>query len=1483
MISRDFKDPACSSLSLLLNHSLSIAKMATSGGDPAANLQDLFASLRPSASRNISHTSQRQDGISTPSVQASSSNNLRPSYHPPSSLTSQPPQSFIDEPRHSSALSSGLPARSNLQSFYANEAAMKSPQAENPANADRTANLLNLLKFSTPSPAPAHRNQEQAGQLPSGLKSHPKLQRDVSATQQPSYGDISSGQTTHSVHGRGISASDLVASFMPKQSTPTPHGPRETTPKSSTPANHQSFLLNLLNTNAPSSEMGSAATKPRSDAANSGSTSHGMVHMSTEEREGTPADRNKSPIRVFGSNDEGPTPFEPQDLPKLESGAKKDGIFTYVNPFDALAASSPLNAKTKAHNTDSHKRKSKQPSPEPNNTSSRRKLTSSGDDVLQSIEQNSGSPAPAPLDDGRTQIEALIGIGAPTDNPETVAEALNEVGGQVDRQVEKALANAEAKEKQAEVKKEELERAREETIEAMAENAHEMAVEVKQELEKGDNKRLLEQELTTPVAEAVKNIIDDAAAETAPDDWEDADGAESRFRSKGEHTVPVYQFPMRPFVSIDIITKDLPSLDIREDSVVDVARFKKEFDQIDRTLATATNDVIVYGIPKPGGLRIIQQDSGADQQIFKNTRDRIFNVCMSTTHSLGSSPAIIATGVSGSVYWVNVPNLDGLPSEAESLEKEALIIPPFQVQLDESSPSTSPLKTRAKKSSRHPEYFAIGRGQLIYIVFPQHAHASQYLKGDSSLKTDNYLRERTLRITTGKAAKDFAFSEDDTTLTTLDKSGKLKIWDIRDLADEGNSTASIIAPVEVRAPMFTLHTTKPSEKSWPTSVLLLDRLRAYQKGIAQRYVLIGMKQNHTLQLCDLMLGKIVQELNFPHEQDSDAICSIAYNPSSGIIVLAHPTRNSLYFIHLSAPKYSLPPMSQAHFAYKLSKGDPGLPKTDVTAIMSGIREYSFSSKGQLRSVDLLPSNSDRTRSQEDDDSSLFELYVMHSRGVTCLNIKKEDLGWSPESKVLHPIKAEEEGYVIVKDLRQPHAVSSSDGTPAGGDATPAAATKATSKPKVQKSEVTKPTPAPAAKARDVQQESAETPAPSAAEQEQPVTEPTSAETKTEKKKKKKAAAAAAAAAEAQPTVSDAPQPAPAASNTQVSANQHEAPSQATRSQQPLANGDSISLGISGDFLDKELKKIETGVTTEFNKVLSRELSSLYRRIDDDRRVQDAAGSAKQDAILRLVSQALTENVDKALGRIIQTNIKQTVIPAIADVLSSALDQRLSEALTQNLHHSLPSLLKLALPEAIGRSLQNQDVLRVLSDQVTSKLTGHIEKEFSSTLHNSIAPSFKNLAVNVAQKTSIETENRVREQLRQSELQRQNDSSKIDDLVVEVRRLSEIVSTMATAQSEFQQEILKLQAQAAQERQATLIRETSRQQQEASQSTNESAGQRMTPEQAELNAIMEMMAERRYEEAIIHVSTAPHDYGHHTDFFFSGYKLGSSKSISSPIS
>ena len=1433
--------------------------------DPSANLMSLFAGLTPSNGRS-SFLSNSQEGSSAqPGVNRHSS---------PFDFTSRSPA--VTSPGFPPS-KTGTPIPSNDQ-----------------IGADRTASLLNRLKFNRPSESsPAPVSQPQSPVQP----------------RSGSEGLGAQSSTKSTIQGRGISASDLIASLSPKpasSSRPSTNFPLQTAQSFSglsttSNANPQDFLLQLLNRTKISypttSQPPNGDNKPQKPGSTdlSSSSSDGaqneplqeLLGSSMQEKlsiQSTPLERgasvrNDSPIRIFGSDgSKETTPFELKPMPKVEPTS--ESIFTYVNPFEQLAASSPRNVKSRSGNAtpsrddlnpsrlakhtsngDGNKRKgSKESSPSPVHISSRRKLTPNGSDILQSIEQSDKVAS-----DGRSQIETLLGIGAPTNDIETVAEALNEVGGKVSRQVEDSLTQAEATQDERNTNEDQLIEEREAVLDAVAEELQEAAVEVKQELDKEENSDILQSIMPESLATAVQDTINEAAKGGLVSKEKSGGSREGSANETDNSTVRVYNFPLKPFVSIDLKQDNLPTLPLREDAILNIARLKKEFDQIDRTLVTASDDYIIYGLSKPGGLRIIRQEDGLDRQIFKDTRDRVFNVTMSSGPPGSPSREIqtlIATGVSGTVYWAIVCQASGDTLKKETLEELGLAFPPVPAHDDNTSGGQ--LKTRAKRSNRHPEFFAIGRGKSIQIVFPWHVKSSNYLSSTFMVDTEKYYKDRNLRINTGKAGKDFTFSEDDSMIITLDKAGRVRFWDIRDLIHEANATASKLAPIEIKTPMLTFSTAFPSEKSWPTSVLFVDKLRPYTKGTALRYVIVGMKQNHTLQLWDLGLGKAVQELSFPHMNESDAICSVCYHAASGIIVVGHPTRNSIYFIHLSAPKYNLPSMSQAKYVQRLASKDPTLPKPESTAIMSGMREYSFSSKGQLRSIDLLPKIAESTRGGESmEDSILFELYVMHSRGVVCLGIKKQDLGWSSDSKILHPVDAEKVGCIVVRDLKEPQIGPFSERSSVNRDNIQPAPALITAETKLGHKDTSK-TMLP----KGVN---------STTEASVSTDGLTNSATEKLEKKKKKRAGQGAGDATVPPSAPTASQSYAGAAQRARSPSSQQPPTRSVESTQPMfskpgsvdgpelatstdskskqssEDTQSTDMGISSDSLEKELKKIEKSVSVSFTKVIDREMSNLYRRLDDDKRVQDAAGAAKQDAVLRLVSSSLTNNIDKALSRHINDSIKHEVLPSIVNVTSSILSKSVTETISKQLHSIIPTQLKSVLPEAISKAVQSPEVLGIISDKTTSKIVGHVEKEFSNVLLSTISPAFQKLAIETVQKMNIETERSFSERLQKAERQRQDDTVKIDQLTVLVKSLSETVHTMASAQSEFQSEILVLQQKRLQDqREGSAMRPEDHQ--PARISSSHTPKTELLPEQEELQRVANLMKDGQYEQATLAVSS-----------------------------
>lgn len=1237
------------------------------------------------------------------------------------------------------------------------------PTPQDHPQPDRAVNLLSLLKS----------NQGGGGAAPPVQQQSPVMPVQPQDHQETGPGD----EAPTASHARNISASDLVASLFgggrqaavhpgmpvgaPYEQQPELVAGVKESPSSATPNSEKEMLLRLLNRSKSGPEMSEGAVK---------SSSQSPAFIS-------PA---KSPVpEPFMS---GARPMEeallsgkPDTVPVSNAPkafTPKESLFTYVNPFEQLAAASPRD-------------RTPQPSKSRSGSPAVELMKNQKLNVGAKMEPpaDTAKPVEPPRPDERSQSPILA---------EEQKEAINEVVGQmvdkIGREIDGAVGKPAEEKPAAPPVTVAQQESTQEVLSSIAGNLRETATETKQESTDEMGEEFVKEEIvTTTATTAPKETPRKENGDTLPDNWESS--AEDGVAKEEDRMIRVHNFPLKPFISIIVRANSGKLSTLRDNGIMDIARLKKEFDQLDRSLTSATSDYIVYALAKNGGMRIIRQDDGSDKQVFRSTRDRVFTVALSTSQSTGGSSeeqAILGIGVSGTVYWALICRPEKDLFELDALESESLVFPPFPAS-DENT-SGGQLKTRAKRSSRHPSFFAIGRGKNIYVISPHAAMDASYgVSGaQRTVNTEKFFKERALKISTGKAGKDFMFSDDDTVIASLDKTGRLRFWDIRDVVNNPAFFTSGSTPGEVRVPLSTFVTGSPAEKSWPTSVLFIDKMRPYVRSMALRYVLVGLKQNHTLQLWDIGLGKAVQELKFPHENESDAICSVAYHAGSGIIVVGHPTRNSIYFAHLSAPRYVLPPMSQASYIKRASEKDTSLPKPESTACMSGIREVSFASKGQLRSLDLLPINKGGDKRGLDEDSGLFELYVMHSRGVTCLNIRKEDLGWSADNRIVHPVDALKDGFIEIHDLETfPSSVV--DEPSVNGDT-------ASIPTKLAPKEVGK-------KASEIAAEAAagpprtQSPAkPALKKREEPV-EPAAAAAaanangaeKTEKKKKKKGAAAG---GEAAPRVKEAPSVAFTGEGApREQPNENELPP--SYSTVSLAPGVLPSGAGGNDFWNKHMETLQNGVSSEFNKSLGREIEGLYSRFDEERRKWDTASAAKQDQVLRLVSSTLSDNVEKNLARIVSSSIQSEVVPALTGVTSAAVGTQLNEVVAQQLAGVIPREVRQAVPEAVGRVVQQPDVMKVMSEAVAQKLGSHVENEVSKALHNTINPAVKNLTLRAAEKIGTDMEKQVQLQMKQHEVQRHDDSAKIDQLTTLVRGLSDTVAAMAATQTGFQNEVLRL--------------------------------------------------------------------------------------------
>lgn len=1294
------------------------------------------------------------------------------------------------------------------------------------SNADRTANLLNLLKFSGASGSAGSPQQQTQQPRQNDLQQTP--QQSPSQQQQRRQSGFSQTQFSspptriHQPAPAGADPSGLLAAMMqgaahdgeqhrqialPKQATAQAANPFSKGPPSE---DTQSYLLNLLNRPKPS-QTDQPFSTGASGAAGAGSKSLEMTTDTTrflpqyQNAHQSPSVFQRQPQHLDQQQQASSVPYaimhqsQPHShLQNQHQESPADMSALYQQLVGRLVQSSPqpqpsptanLSGPLQILKKEQDSPRGSQPLSHGHAASQQTPLTSPSGrkhhadhgasfDSHHSLRHSTGQP-PQPEHDSFAADHVK----------ETVADAVQDLASQADRDAQEALDRAEVQLGAANAT-DTVTRAQSSDQESPRDESSIPAVnvierQIVQSIKKGHEivpaYKSLEPAVTNDTSDSGGNAAGEHSQEVA-DSWESADQEEIVvIEEKEAPPVRVYNFPMKPWISIslqDEAGETRPKF--RDESIMDIARLKKEFDQIDRNLYTASQTYMTYGMSKQGGLRVIRQDDGKDAKVFTDTKDRIFNVTMSVTpsdHDGIHREAIIGTGTSGTVYWVQIKDGEKDHIEDAHLEQYGFALPPMATH-DGDAPG-GVLKTRARASTNHPEFFAVGRGKSIRIIWPAFILRNKLFRTghDRVVDTEALVKRCCLKINTGKAGKDFSFSQDDSVIVSLDKSGRVKFWDVRPLTEaEGDSDPRSPLPartsLEIKDPLMTLATTLEGEKAWPTSVLLLDKQRPYQKRGALRYMIVGMKQNHTLQLWDLALGKPVQEFNLPHSNESDAVCSVMYHPASGMITIGHPTRNSIYFAHLSAPKYNLKNISQAAYIQRIAAHDSLHLQPDSTAVISGVREYSFANRGNLRSLDIL---CNPAMEQDADEPTLFELYAMHSAGVACVLVKQCELGWSKDNKVLDAVDALKEGVVTISTLKTPQQTElTSSEQPESLSGRPIKSPPAAEAPVDDDSVQRAPDSTVLVKTKNEAKE-AETSTQSPRENAQ-------AEKPERKPRKKKGNA-----------TKDAEAGANGASGSPRSRQASKTEPGEKVISSPVVNG-----AATAESLDSAVNKMQTRLTGAVTDILDLSLKNLQSKIDDRARLRDEYFNKQQIKLLDMVSEVLNENTQKVLESLIHDQFTELVIPAIGERATKAVSDVVQNKLQPNVTSAIQKEIQNDLPQAVSRALRSADFVTAISERVGNSVGATLQQELPATLIRHLTPSLHSLATQSAQQAVAEAHKEHLEKLNQMSNQHAANDSKVDRLLSHVTNLTDMMSAMASSQASLQAELLKLKHQAVHE-------------------------------------------------------------------------------------
>jgi hypothetical protein len=219
-----------------------------------------------------------------------------------------------------------------------------------------------------------------------------------------------------------------------------------------------------------------------------------------------------------------------------------------------------------------------------------------------------------------------------------------------------------------------------------------------------------------------------------------------------------------------------------------------------------------------------------------------------------------------------------------------------------------------------------------------------------------------------------------------------------------------------------------------------------------------------------------------------------------------------------------------------------------------------------------------------------------------------------------------------------------------------------------------------------------------------------------------------------------------------------------------------------------------------------------------------------------------------------------VVPTIVKTTSAALNELMNDVVLKQLTQAMSSEMRTILEDSVSRTVQQPEVINAISDAVSKKLADAVSKRLTDAVSKRLETDISKVQSDV----TLLLESTARIEKTGQEMKEQSEASnfKADQQTSLVRGLSDIVASMAAAQTGFQTEILRLNRRLTSrqfEEESRRVSEAQQPQSQPQQQQPQQAGYLTTPsavvpprtaEEIELADIAQLMHEGRFEEGSV---------------------------------
>ncbi|KAF9915246.1 hypothetical protein BX616_006570 [Lobosporangium transversale] len=194
---------------------------------------------------------------------------------------------------------------------------------------------------------------------------------------------------------------------------------------------------------------------------------------------------------------------------------------------------------------------------------------------------------------------------------------------------------------------------------------------------------------------------------------------------------------------------------------------------------------------------------------------------------------------------------------------------------------------------------------------------------------------------------------------------------------------------------------------------------------------------------------------------------------------------------------------------------------------------------------------------------------------------------------------------------------------------------------------------------------------------------------------------------------------PSGRNSRQASHRHqeaaEGPSTAEQSSITAMSAGHVTVSINE--LQSMFQSMEDKITARFEKKLTAELELQHRKMDQDQ-------IARQEVVLKMISQTLAKNTEQLLVQTVHKEIQNSVVPSLNKIVGAAVERQLSRNINDAMIKTLPTAVEASVNQNIHHIMESSTFFSNLSNQVATSIRPCIEESFKDSFTKVLIPSYQ---------------------------------------------------------------------------------------------------------------------------------------------------------------